>query len=75
MYEQLKAIMVDVLLLDADSVHPDATLEEAGIDSLAVVELSLVLSQHHGIEITDDELIELDRVTDIAALMEQRTGL
>ncbi|WP_367318558.1 acyl carrier protein [Streptomyces sp. HUAS ZL42] len=74
MYEQLKAIMVDVLLLDADSVHPDATLEEAGIDSLAVVELSLVLSQHHGIDITDDELIELDRVTDIAALMQQRIG-
>lgn len=73
MYEQLKAIMVDLLLLDADSVHPGATLEEAGLDSLAVVELSMVLSRHHGIEITDDELIRLYTVADIAALMEQRT--
>ncbi|MFC8538632.1 acyl carrier protein [Streptomyces sp. NPDC057249] len=73
MYERLKAIMVDVLLLKSDRVSPDATLEEAGVDSLTVVELSLVLSQHHGIEISDDELIELDTVADIAALMEQRT--
>ncbi|WP_331734383.1 acyl carrier protein [Streptomyces sp. NBC_00887] len=71
MYERLKAIMVDVLLLDSDRVRPDATLEQAGVDSLTVVELSLVLSQHHGIEISDDELIELETVADIAALMEQ----
>ncbi|MER7729123.1 acyl carrier protein [Streptomyces sp. NPDC096323] len=71
MYERLKAIMVDVLLLDSDRVRPDATLEQAGVDSLTVVELSLVLSQHHGIDISDDELIELETVADIAALMEQ----
>ena len=74
MYEQLKAIMVDVLLLDADSVRPEATLEQAGMDSLAVVELSMVLSRHHGIQISDDELIELHSVADIAARMEQRTA-
>nr|WSW64796.1 acyl carrier protein [Streptomyces sp. NBC_00995]WSW71157.1 acyl carrier protein [Streptomyces sp. NBC_00995] len=71
MYERLKAIMVDVLLLDSDRVRPEATLEQAGVDSLTVVELSLVLSQHHGIDISDDELIELETVADIAALMEQ----
>lgn len=74
MYELLKAIMIDNLLLDADGVHPDATREDAGLDSLAVVELSMVLSQHHGIQISDDELLELDTVAEIAALMEQRTA-
>lgn len=73
MYEQLKTIMVEDLLLDADDVRPDASREDAGLDSLAVVELSMVLSQRHGIEITDDELLELGTVAEIVALMEQRS--
>jgi acyl carrier protein len=72
MYELLKSVMTEVLLLDVDGVRPDATREDAGLDSLAVVELSMVLSRHHGIEITDDELLELDTVAEIVALMEQR---
>jgi acyl carrier protein len=72
MYELLKSVMTEVLLLDVDGVHPDASREDAGLDSLAVVELSMVLSRHHGIEITDDELLELDTVAEIVALMEQR---
>lgn len=64
--------MSEVLLLEVDGVRPDASREDAGLDSLAVVELSMVLSQHHGIEITDDELFELDTVAEIVALMEQR---
>ncbi|MEV6876109.1 acyl carrier protein [Amycolatopsis sp. NPDC051128] len=72
MYELLKSVMAEVLLLDVDEVRPDASREDAGLDSLAVVELSMVLSQHHGIEITDDELLELETVAEIVALMEQR---
>lgn len=72
MFELLKSVMSEVLLLDVDGVRPDASREDAGLDSLAVVELSMVLSQHHGIEITDDELFELDTVAEIVALMEQR---
>jgi len=72
MFELLKLVMVEVLLLDVDRVRPDASREDAGLDSLAVVELSMVLSQRHGIEITDDELLELDTVAQIVALMEQR---
>ncbi|ONI89754.1 hypothetical protein ALI22I_14805 [Saccharothrix sp. ALI-22-I] len=72
MFELLKSVMSEVLLLDVDGVRPDALREDAGLDSLAVVELSMVLSQHHGIEVTDDELFELDTVAEIVALMEQR---
>ena len=72
MFELLKSVMSEVLLLDVDGVRPDASREDAGLDSLAVVELSMVLSQHHGIEVTDDELFELDTVAEIVALMEQR---
>ncbi|MEV6627964.1 phosphopantetheine-binding protein [Amycolatopsis sp. NPDC051106] len=73
MYELLKSVMTEVLLLDADAVSPDASREDAGLDSLAVVELSMVLGERHGIEISDDELLELDTVAEIVALMEQRS--
>lgn len=74
MYELLKTIITEDLQLDSAGVHPGASREEAGLDSLAVVELSMVLSQRHGIAITDDELLELKTVADIAQLMEQRTA-
>ena len=74
MYELLKTIMIEDLLLDADGVRPDASREDAGLDSLAVIELSIVLSQRHGINITDDELLELETVADIVALMGERTA-
>lgn len=74
MYDLLKTIMIENLQLDADSVYPGASREDAGLDSLAVVELSMVLSQRLGVDITDDELLELKTVADIAQLMEQRSA-
>ncbi|WP_212526477.1 acyl carrier protein [Actinospica durhamensis] len=72
MFELLKSVMSEVLQLNVDGLRPDASREDAGIDSLAVVELSLVLKQHHGMEITDDELFELATLAEIVTLMEQR---
>jgi acyl carrier protein len=74
MYELLKTIMIEDLQLKADEVSPDASREDAGLDSLAVVELSMVLSRRLGVEIGDDELLELDTVADIARLIQQRTA-
>lgn len=74
MYELLKTIMIEDLLLDADEVRPDASREDAGLDSLAVIELSLALRRRFGIHITDEELLELGTVADIARLMGQRTA-
>lgn len=73
MYDLLKTIMTQDLQLDASRVHPAATREDAGLDSLAVVDLSTLLNEHHGIPITDHELLELTTLADIARLMKQRT--
>jgi acyl carrier protein len=74
MYELLKTIMVEDLKLDAADITPDASREDAGLDSLAVVELSMVLSRRLGVDIPDDELLELATVADIARFVEQRTA-
>lgn len=73
MYDLLKTIMIEDLQLDGDGVSPDASREDAGLDSLAIVELSMVLSRRFGIDIADDELLELETVADIAQLIEKRT--
>jgi acyl carrier protein len=74
MYELLKTIMSEDLQLDVAEVSPDASREDAGLDSLAVIELSMVLSRRLGIDIADNELLELNTVADIAQLIEQRTA-
>lgn len=74
MYELLKTIMIEDLLLDADEVHPGSSRQDAGLDSLAVVELSMALTKRLGIHISDDELLDLETVADIARLMGQRSA-
>jgi acyl carrier protein len=74
MYQLLKTIMIEDLQLDADDVSPDASREDAGLDSLAIVELSMVLRRRLGIDIPDDELLELETVADIAQLIKERTA-
>jgi acyl carrier protein len=73
-YEVLRAILVeDLQLRDAD-VRPEAGREGAGLDSLAIVELSMILSKRFSIEISDDELMRVSTVADIARLMEERSA-
>lgn len=72
MYELLKTIMIEDLQLDANAVSPDASREDAGLDSLAMVDLSVALSRRLGMDIPDDQLLELRTVADIARLMEQQ---
>ncbi|MFD7712780.1 acyl carrier protein [Streptomyces sp. NPDC059785] len=72
MFEQLKEILVGKLHVPADTITPDATPGDIELDSLAVVELSLVLDKELGIRISDDELAEARTVGDIAGLMASR---
>ncbi|MDT0464461.1 acyl carrier protein [Streptomyces gibsoniae] len=74
MFEILKEMLVSKLKVAPESVVPDATREDIELDSLAVVELSLVLEKELGLEIRDDELLEAATVGDMARLMEERSA-
>ncbi|GAA1554482.1 acyl carrier protein [Streptomyces globosus] len=56
MTEDLARILTDDLKLPADQLTDDASLERVGFDSLAVVELSLLLTDRYGIDITDSDI-------------------
>lgn len=71
MYDLLKKIMIEDLMLAEEGIRPEAEKEEAGFDSLALVELTMILSKRFGIEIRDDQLVNLGTVADIAEFIEQ----
>ncbi|MGI5472507.1 acyl carrier protein [Streptomyces sp. CA-132043] len=72
MFEQLKEILAGKLQVPADLITMEATPEAIELDSLAAVELSLVLDKEFGIKISDDALSEAATVGDIVRLMEER---
>lgn len=72
MFDRLKTILVEDLQLRSEDVVATAARDEVGLDSLAVVELSAVLSSRLSIEVADYELLELGTVGDIADLVAER---
>jgi acyl carrier protein len=71
-YTLLKHILVDQLKVPAVQVGPDATMDDLDLDSLAIVELSVILESDHGIALPEDELRQARTVDDIVALMTRR---
>ncbi|WP_447039691.1 acyl carrier protein [Streptomyces sp. DSM 118878] len=74
MLEQLKEILSNKLKVSPESITPEATKDDIELDSLAVVELSLLLKSELGIDVSDDDLLEADTVADMVALMETRSA-
>ncbi|MFJ9058741.1 MULTISPECIES: acyl carrier protein [unclassified Streptomyces] len=73
MFEKLKEILVNKLKVTPEQITLEATREDIELDSLAIVELSLVLENELGVSVSDDELLEAETVGDMVALIEQRT--
>jgi acyl carrier protein len=47
-----------------DDIKPEATFEARGLDSLDVVELTLVLEEKTGVKLEDEELEDVKTVQD-----------
>jgi acyl carrier protein len=74
MLEQLKEILSNKLKVSPESITPEATKDDIELDSLAVVELSLLLKSELDIDVSDDDLLEADTVADMVELMETRSA-
>lgn len=68
MSQDLLAVFTEMLTEDfgvpADEISPDATFEALGLDSLDVVELTLVLEEKTGVKLEDEELEDVRTVQD-----------
>lgn len=73
-YDALKKIFVEDLKIPADLVAPEATLKDIEFDSLALVELTVILERDLGVDIHEDELKELATLADMARLVDERVA-
>lgn len=72
MFDTLKEILVSKLKVSPDVITQEATPEEAELDSLAVVELSMLLEKDYAIQISDDELLEASTIGEMARMITER---
>ncbi|MFI6347303.1 acyl carrier protein [Streptomyces sp. NPDC050560] len=71
-FSSLKDILVSKLKVEPELVTPDATRDDVELDSLAVVELAMVLEKEFGVVVSDDELLETENIGSMVTLIEQR---
>ncbi|MFB7788203.1 acyl carrier protein [Streptomyces vinaceus] len=68
-------IVIDTLTqkagLPAAPVTPTATLAQAGVDSMAIAVLSMILEDDHGIVIAEADLSANTTLTELADFIEQ----
>jgi acyl carrier protein len=72
LYATFQTVLVDEFGVPADDVAPDATFEALGLDSLDVVELTLVLEEQTGVKLEDEELEDVRTVQDAIDKVSQK---
>ncbi len=72
MFEQVKALLVEKLNIDADTVTPEAELEkDLGLNSLDVYDLVVSCDEVFNVEIEDETARSFLTVGDIVSYLEQ----
>jgi acyl carrier protein len=69
-YNQLADILVKRFEVEPDEVRPDVTFEDLDLDSLFLVELSLVIQQELGVKISEQDATPRSTVASVADLIE-----
>ncbi|MEU4587070.1 acyl carrier protein [Kitasatospora aureofaciens] len=65
-------LLVRELRVKPEALAADATLEEAGLDSLSLVELSVMLSELLDSKVSEDEIHDARTVGGLAVLVENK---
>lgn len=74
-FEDIKAIIVEVLGVDPDQVTPEANFrEDLEADSLDLVELIMAFEDKFGAEIPDDDAQQITTVGAAVAYVEKRVA-
>ncbi len=61
---QLTTILTDQFGVPADEITEDATFEALGLDSLDLVEVTMVIDEELGIRIPDERLGDIETTSD-----------
>lgn len=70
MLEKIREKMMDAFNLDPNTVSPESSLkDDLGLDSLDLYELVVALEEEYGIQLPEDELLEIVTVGDIIDML------
>ncbi len=73
--ERVKKVIVDKLEVAESEVTPDAAfMEDLNADSLALLELVMAFEEEFGIEIPDEEVEKIRKVSDAISYVERATA-
>lgn len=73
--EKVKEIIVDQLGVDASEVNPEAKfVDDLGADSLDLTELIMAMEEEFGVEITDEDAQQIQKVQDAISFIEKKKG-
>lgn len=75
LFEKVKALIVDRLGVEGDSVVLKATfLDDLGADSLDVVELIMAIEEEFDIEVPDEDAEKITTVGEAVAYIQKKLG-
>jgi acyl carrier protein len=73
--EQIEKVITDSLIgfgANAEDINRDAELTALDIDSLDLAELSQIIEEHFGVELTSGDVAEISTVGDAIDLVAER---
>ena len=72
-FSEITAVIVKEFAVDDEAVTPEAHLQDdLGADSLALLNLTEIIGKRYDIEITGDDLVEVNSVSELVELIESR---
>ena len=70
---RVRQILVESFELEPDDVRPDAHLiDDLDLDSIDAIDLAVSLEEETGLDVSEDELREIQRVQDVVELIHGR---
>jgi len=71
--DKVKTIIADQLEVDSAKLSPETTFEDIDADSLDIVELVMALEEEFDLEISDQEIENINTVGDVVKYIESKT--
>ncbi len=74
-YDRLQAIVAEQLGVETEKITPDAEfIQDLNADSLDMVELVMSLEEEFGVEISDEEVEKIIKVSDAVEYIEENAN-
>ncbi len=73
LFSEIKTIIEKKFAVDAEAVTKDAHLQfDLGADSMALLNLSVAISEKYGIELLVEDVVELKNIGELISLVESK---